>query len=254
MRKFIIIVLLAGVAVTFFWTRYLTKIDLPNIPDPIVVVTAADYPPLCFKQEGKIVGFDIDVVNEVARRLEKNIKIEDTMFEALMPSVQVGRAQVIAAGIAATDERKKTLDFTTPYLVNDPLIILSRADAPQPVASLNDLQGKRVVVNTGHNADAFMTKMDKIIVTRVAAMEDAIALLRAGTVDAYVVAQHTAGALLNTYGAENFRVTPLKDTSENVALGISRRYPQLKAKMIEAVDQMLKDGTIEQLKQKWHIQ
>ena len=64
-----------------------------NMPtsNTIIVGTNAEYPPFCFVENDKIVGFDIDIANEVAKRLGKKIEIKDMSWEALIPELLIGK-------------------------------------------------------------------------------------------------------------------------------------------------------------------
>jgi polar amino acid transport system substrate-binding protein len=253
-KKIISTVLIAVIAVSVvFWVRHFSHKDNPRIPTTLQVVTTADYPPMSFKQDGKIIGFDIDVVTEIARRLGKQIEIKDVLFEALIPYAKAERAQIIAAGLAPTPDRQKEVDFTPPYLTSDQLAIITLSSKSAP-AGTKDLEGKRVVVNTGYNADAYLTKLSGIAIIRIPTLADAVNFIKIGEADAFVTARHTVGQILAQYGKENFNVTFIPDAAEDTALGISKAYPHLQKMVSETLLQMITDGTIEQLKQKWHVQ
>lgn len=95
--------------------------------DTIVVGTNAEYAPFSFKENGTIVGFDIDVITEAIKRLNKKIVLKDMPFDALIPEIQIGNIHVIAAGMTPTPERAQRTLFTQPHATNNSLAIESSA-------------------------------------------------------------------------------------------------------------------------------
>lgn len=252
-RSFIIIMTLVlgfGVA---FWLRQLYQPATPALPHTIIVGTSADFPPMSFKKDGKIIGFDIDIVTEAVKRLGKKMVLKDMPFELLMPQIQLGTIQVVAAGMTTTPEREKRVNFTQPYLAGDPLVVLTMADKPT-ITHLEDLREKRIIVNQGYTADIYMSKLDDFALMRLPAVADALLALRSGKADAFVTASNTIEPLFQQYGQNEFKTFLIDDADENTALGISKRYPKLVEEFSDAIKQMHKDGTIKKLKQKWHVQ
>src|SRR5689334_13273402 len=79
---------------------------IPSEPslDTLIVGTNSEFQPFSFKEGDTITGFDIDVIEEVGKRLDKKIRLKDLPFEALIPEVQLGNIHVIAGGITPTKE------------------------------------------------------------------------------------------------------------------------------------------------------
>src|SRR5690606_5895383 len=107
-----ILVLVSGL----FWYSFFYNPCNQRTVSVIRVVTSADFKPMAFIDGDDIVGFDIDVVKEIARRLNKQIEIQDMPFELLIPQIQLGSIQLIAAGMTVTPERSERVFFTEPYL------------------------------------------------------------------------------------------------------------------------------------------
>jgi polar amino acid transport system substrate-binding protein len=108
----------------------------------ITAGTTADFPPFSFRDSSNdIVGFDIDIAREVARRLDKNIEFQDMPFDSLIPQLKNGTIHIIAAGISATPERKQSVLFTDPYLTGNPLVVLSKKDSG--IDTFKDIKNKK---------------------------------------------------------------------------------------------------------------
>ncbi len=112
----------------------------------LTTCTHLPYAPFQSKDDtGKVVGFDVDVVDQVAKKLGVTQEIVDTPFEGIKSGADLnaGKCDIAAAGMTITDERKKVLDFSDPYFdATQALAVLTGSS----VKSLEDLTGKRIGV------------------------------------------------------------------------------------------------------------
>lgn len=220
--------------------------------DILIVGTESNFPPFAFKEKSELVGFDIDVVKEVARRLQKTIEFKDMGFEALIPQAQLGSMHVIAAGMTPTPERAKVVSFTKPYVNGDPLFIVTLIG--NDAKDLEDLKrGKRVVVNQGYTADFFMSKIEGPELLRLDTPAEAFLALKQGRADAFVTARNTLAPFFKKHDAEGFEYKIIPGTDESTALIVSKNYPELLDAMQKQLDAMDQDGTLQALKKKWDI-
>jgi arginine/lysine/histidine transporter system substrate-binding protein len=217
----------------------------------LIVGTNAEYKPFAFQEDNAILGFDIDLIQEVAKRIGKTVELHDMPFDALIHSLQIGAIQVIAAGITPTAERAQRVLFTKPYLANDLLLIVSRAQ--EPLTSVDQLRGKKVAVNEGFTADYYMSKIEGPELVRFAALLESFMALESGQVDALVAAQTSVNPLIQHYGANAFAVNPIPDTSDTYALAISKKNAELLEPIQKALDALEQEGVIAQLKEKWGL-
>ncbi len=117
-------------------------------PAKITVATDATWPPMEFVDENKnIVGFDIDLVNEIAKAEGFQVEIKNTAWDGIFAGLAAGNYQVIASSVTITDERKATMDFSDPY-VNAGQVLVVRKDS-SGISSLADLKGKKVGAQIG---------------------------------------------------------------------------------------------------------
>lgn len=218
----------------------------------IIVGTNAEYPPYTYVDNEKIVGFDIDVITEVGKRLRKEVIIKDMSFDSLLFEALAGRIQVIAAGMTCTADREKKLYFTQQYISEDPLVIVTLAGQPQ-YQSVAELKGKEVVVNEGFTADWYMAKIEGPRLLRLATVNEAFMALKSRRADAYVAALNAIRPLFQKYGQDYFSITPITGTNENCALGISKKFPDLFHQIEQQIQEMIADGTMAQFKKKWGL-
>lgn len=217
--------------------------------EPLIVSTNAEFPPFTYIENKTIVGFDIDIANEVAKRLGRTIQIKDMPFDALIPDVTLGRVDFVAAGMSYTDERAKRVLFTKSYISQDPFVILSKQKL-----SLDDLNNKTVIVIEGFTADQFMSSKPGVKLVRLPTQADGFMALKSGRADAFVTAKSTVDAFFEVQDASQFQVTTLEGTGETCALVVPKSKPQLLADIQNALDNIAQDGTLAQLKTKWKLQ
>jgi ABC-type amino acid transport substrate-binding protein len=129
--------------------------------DKIVVATSADYPPFEYRKEGKIVGFEIDLVKEFAHSENLELEVIDVEFSGLVPMLSSKRVDMLVSAIAETPERKNSVDFSDIYY-HSKLAFLSNSKSP--LHKLSDMQGKKIGVQTATVIEVFLKNYAKDIV------------------------------------------------------------------------------------------
>ena len=99
------------------------------------------------KLGGGLEGFNIDLANELAKRMGRPIEIEGTEFSALIPGMNAKKYDFLIAPTTVTPERAKAMLFTEGYMETDYMFLQKKSD--KPITSLEDLKGKKVSVNKG---------------------------------------------------------------------------------------------------------
>lgn len=221
--------------------------------DILIVGTSADYPPYATinLDTNEIIGFDIDVMKEVAHRLGKKIDLRDMPFNYLMFDLYLGQIDIIAAGLTPDEDRKKAVLFSKPYLTSDPLIVVTKKDNPK-ITDISDLYGKSVAVNTGYTSDLFLSKIPEIPLVRLKATTDAIMALQANSIYAFATSQSSLNLFLNTQSADHdYQFFTMPTTDDSYSLAYSKQNEILQEKIDLIIDQMECDGTLQKIKQKW---
>ncbi|MFW6141298.1 MAG: basic amino acid ABC transporter substrate-binding protein [Candidatus Saliniplasma sp.] len=139
----ILILVLSLAAVTFSGC-------LEEDDETIVVGTSADFPPFEYIDEdtGDIIGFDIDLTKEILEDQGYEVEVKDMDFGTLIPSLEGGEIDVIAAAMTITEEREEKVDFSDPYYEADQSILL-REGSDIEVNNIEDLEGYKVGAQTG---------------------------------------------------------------------------------------------------------
>jgi polar amino acid transport system substrate-binding protein len=235
----------------FFLGRNRPEATEPAKINVVIVGTNAEYPPFSFIHENQITGFDIDIIKEACARLNKQCEIQDKPFDALIPEVQLGKIHVIAAGMTPTAEREKQVFFTRPHYSGDPLILISPKSAP--IMSVEELNGKNVIVNEGFTADRYISSLTGPNIKRFPAVSEGFLALKSGRGDVFVTAESSVQDYFKLHDRNDFEIVPIENQMETYALVVSKKYPELFANLDKIIGDMLEDGTIATLKAKWNL-
>ena len=94
--------------------------------ETVVLGTNAAFPPFEYVEGKKIVGFDITMGEKIAKTAGMKLEVLDMAFDSLIPALQAGTIDFIAAGMSVTEERKKNVDFSVPYFASEQVIIVRK--------------------------------------------------------------------------------------------------------------------------------
>lgn len=246
--------LIAALSGLMWYKAQQAPTSTPQTTNTVIVGINAEFPPFSFKEDDAFVGFDIDVIKEVLKRLKKEIIFKDMPFDALIPEIQIGNIHVIASGMTPTEERAQRTLFTRPHLTGDSLVIINSKNEP-PLTTLADLEGKTVAVNEGYTADSFMSEQPGIELLRLssALVSDGMLALQSSRADAFVAASLSMKPYFEKYNINDFNITPIPNTEETSAFAISKHYPDLRRDIQVILNEMEQDGTLKSLKTKWNL-
>ncbi len=102
--------------------------------------TSADYPPFESKDGDKIVGFDVDLANALAKKTGHEIEVKDMDFNGLVTALKTNKVDIVLSGMTPTPKRKKQVDFSNVYYTAHNMIVTKKSSG---IKSLDDLKGKR---------------------------------------------------------------------------------------------------------------
>ena len=114
------------------------------------------FPPLGYRDKNnEIIGYDIDLAKEVAKRLGVNFKAQPIDWDAKEMELETGKIDCIWNGFTITEERKKQVDFTIEYTTSNQVVVVKK---DSNITNLNDIKDKRISVQLGTVADQYVTK------------------------------------------------------------------------------------------------
>ena len=225
--------------------------------DTLTLITSPDYPPYEYYDtqggERKIVGFDIDIANAIAKELGFKLKVMESDFNGLIPALQSNRADFVMAGMTPTPERKKNADFSIIYYeAQDTIVAPKGSNLKQP----QDLTGKRVGVQLGTiqetNAKKIAQKVTGIQLKQLNKVPEAIQEIKSRRIDAAIVEDTVAKGFAQANPDLEFNPIPSEEGS-----GSAIAFPK-NSSLVEpfnkVLQQMKDKGEVKQLATKWFSQ
>lgn len=219
--------------------------------DTLVLGFDDTFVPMGFKGDGgKYTGFDIELAEEISKKLGKKIEYQPIDWTMKESELKNGNIDFIWNGFSITDERKKELDFTKAYLKNKQIIITLK---DSDIKTKKDLNGKVVAAQDQSSAvDAIGDYKDnfKELVT-FSTNDEALRDLEAGRCDAVVADEVLSKYYINLKGADNYKVLEDNFGEEEYAVGVRKGDKELIDAWNKAYDELVKDGTASKLSEKW---
>ncbi len=215
--------------------------------DVIVIGMDATYPPFEFVNEnGQISGVSVEIGREIGKTAGKEVEFRNINFDGLITALRTGSIDFVISSMTANDERRKSIDFSEPY-VKTGLAILAGKDAP--VQSVTDLQaaGRKVVVRLGTTGESWARQnLPKAEIKALDLDTSCVMEVVNGNVDAWVYDQLS----IMNYQAKHPEKTrallaPLRE--ESWAVGLRQGDEAKKNLVNETLDRMRKDGSFARL-------
>ena len=199
---------------------------------------------------GGVEGFNIDLANEIGKRLGRPVTIAATQFSGILPGLAAGTYDFVAAPVTVTTERAGNMLFTEGYLNTDFQFVV-RADAPE-VTQLEQFRGQTIAVNRGSAYDTWARELEGRIGWRVESFgtnTDAIQAVLTGrayanvggnTVSAWAVKQN-----------QRLKLSYLHSTGLVWAAPLRQDAGELRGQIENAIECMKLDGTMATMHERW---
>lgn len=215
--------------------------------DKIFVGTNAEFPPFEYLDKGEVTGFDIELVNELGKVMDADVKVLDMSFDGLLPALQMKKVDLVIAGMTATEERKKTVSFTQPYYTASQVIIVKEGN--NSIKSFNDLKGKKVAVMLGFTGDTIVSEIEGVSIERFNAAYAGIMALQADKVEAVVLDSEPA----KNYVKQNpgLVLAEADAEQEEYAIALRKNDKALLEKVEKALAEIKANGTYDALIKKY---
>ena len=214
----------------------------------LTMATNAEFDPWEYHEGDKIVGIDAEVAEEIAKKLGMELKIEDMSFDAVIPSVATGKADIGMAAISVNEERKVSVDFTNTY-ADSALVILVQS-SNEAIASSDDLAGKKVGVQLGTTGDVTATDIvGEESMERYPSYFEAVQSLKQGKIDAIVIDKAPAKVFLGQN--EDIKQVGEEMSSEEYAIAVAKGNTELVEKLNKAIEELQADGTFDAIINKY---
>ena len=214
-------------------------------------------PPFEYVSNGQRIGFEVDLMNEIARRLALTAVFVDTQWETILQQMQAGQYDAIVGGITITPEREQSLAWSTPYMTTTLSIVVDSRRSPQ-IRSIADLRSASVGVQAATTDYDIAVKLQQkgqigsVKVYSFDRIQDAMVDLAAGRITA-VMKVYPVAAWLARQTPDLSIVAQVPDDPQPLGIGFARSNPGLLAAVNRALADMKRDGTYARLAQKWGV-
>ena len=204
----------------------------------VKMITEATFPPYEFLRGQEIVGIDVEICRAVAQKLGKGFQAETVDFDSVIPAVISGKADLAAAGITITEDRKKNVDFSIPYVKTGIVVISKKSN---PFKDVAQLKGKKIGVQGGTTSETYVLEQLKQEPDRSRSPAEACAALKSGRVDFVISDIDPAKNCVK--GEQDLQLSDFI-TSEEYAVAIRKGQPELLAAINATIAELKQNGKL----------
>ncbi len=226
----------------------------------LIIGTSADYPPYEFHylKDGKDVigGFDIAIAGEIAKGMGVKLEIKDMQFDGLLAALQAGTIDIVISGMSPTEERRKSVDFSTIYYYATHGVIVRKADQAKysTVDALKNarLSAQKGTIQVGIAKTQILGMSEEEaekavdVVKEVGSIKNLILDLKNGNVDAIVAELPVAQAYVKANSDLALAAPTFKDEDGGSAIAIKQGNPSLVAAINKTLERLMAQDKINQ--------
>ncbi|MEU6250708.1 transporter substrate-binding domain-containing protein [Glycomyces sp. NPDC047010] len=217
----------------------------------LTVCTNVPFVPFEYQEDGEYVGFDMDLMNMLADRLDQTVEVVEISFDSISSgeALNAGTCDIAAAGLSITEERQAAMGMSQAYYRADQALVVPDGSA---VATLDDLSGVQVAVQSGSTGEAYANDNAEQYGYEVVAFEsmgDIASALSAGTVGASIADLATWQQMIET--ASGLTLVQTIETAEHYGFAVQKDDTELLDEVNAMLDAAFEDGTYAELYEKW---
>ena len=212
------------------------------------------YPPMEYLDQDGVtpIGFDVEVANEISKKLGLELKIVDTAWDGIFTSLDSNRYDCIISAVSITDERKEKYNLTEPYIANKLVLVTAKgvnAKSPEELADL------RVGTQTETTADNYMKDLianglelkDYYVYDKIIQCFDELKL---GRLDAVLVDSVVAAYYIGE-DTDEYSVVWQNDEAEPMGICLKKGNDELTEKIEDIITELYDDGTMTKIAEKY---
>ena len=219
----------------------------------IVIATDATWPPMEYVDEStkEIVGFDIDLMAAIAKEGGFSYKFKNAAWDGIFAGLAAGKYDAIMSSVTITEERKKKMDFSNPYINAGQILIVPKKTSG--VSKLTDLKGKTVAAQIGTTGSFEIEKIEGVKLKAYDEIGLAFEDLINGRVDAVVADTPVAAdfALENETYKGKLKIVGEPFTDEYYGVAVQKGNQEVLDAINRGIDKVVGTGTYERIEKKW---
>ena len=201
----------------------------------LCVGTNAEFKPYEYLENNKMVGFDIEFMELLGKKLAYEIKWQNMSFDGLLPALQMKKIDAVIAGMSATPEREKAVSFSIPYIFFESghdVIVNSKST----FKNKNDLKGKTIGVQLGTIQEQF-AKENGSNPRLYNSFTEAFLDLQNQKIDGVIIASTSATEYLKTMKGIK-KIDTIKDKSPKAAIAFRKSDAKLAKEFSDAISEL----------------
>lgn len=225
------------------------KIDEIKENGKIVVGLSADYAPYEFHAmidgEDKVVGFDVNLANEIAKDLGVDLEIKEMDFDALISALKAEQIDAIISGMNPTDERKEQIDFSDIYYESTYAVLTKKDDASK-FNSKSDLDGKIIGAQLGSTQQQIAE--NEVKASKVSLLQDVNSLilaLKTGKVDAVITEEPVAAMAMENNSELALSNISFEAEGGGNVIGVQKDSPKLVEALNKTISRLKDSGDLD---------
>jgi ABC-type amino acid transport substrate-binding protein len=218
-------------------------------PGKFVVATSADNPPYEFINNGKIVGFDIDLAEEIAKELDQELVIKNLDFPGLLPALLSGNVDAVIAALTVTPDRLNNVDFSESYIGTEMAVLYKDG---MVINSNEDLQKKTIGVQFGTTWEDYAKQLvEDTQGGRIKSLSNNLTLIQElnnSNVDIVIMEKQQVEKFTAKYS--DLKSLAIPETRSDFAIAFSKDS-ELTEKVNRIIQKLKATGFLAQLQSKW---
>lgn len=220
----------------------------------LVMGTSADYAPFEYVETAKsdeIIGFDIELAKMIGEKLGYEIKVENMDFNSLITALQAKKFDIVLSGMSPTPEREEVVDFSIPYYETEQYLVFKKE---KDYKELAELKGGLVGAQISSIQETLAKEFGEVNGFKVESrnlIPELVQELKTGRFDAAVIENIVA----ENYLANNddLAAFPIEVEEPDFKAAVFQKGSSLKAEFDKVIEELVADGTIDELKEKWFV-
>ncbi|AJY75692.1 substrate-binding periplasmic protein [Paenibacillus beijingensis] len=218
----------------------------------LIIATSGNYRPITFMNEqGKLDGLDIELGTMLAEKLGVEVEFVPGNLSGLIPGLTAGKFDLVMSGLLATDQRKKSIDFSEKYGQDGVIAVVKETNTT--ATDVSKLEGLVVGVIGGSGSHTVVQGIGGYKeLKEYPGNAEAFTDLKAGRIDVYALGKIAAADFIkNDKGKDRLKIIGNVYATKEMGIGLRKDEPELKAVLDEFVQEKIKDGTVDNLANKW---
>ncbi|MGZ7441583.1 transporter substrate-binding domain-containing protein [Paenibacillus sp. TH7-28] len=223
--------------------------DTTTADKTLTIGMSADFPPYEFhikneQGEDQIVGFDVEIANEIAKDMGAKLEIKDLKFDSLLNELASGRVDLVISGLSPTPERAKQIDMSKIYYKAEQAVVTREADKDK-FSTMESLEGAKIGVQLGSIQEEMAKKVPNGKLTSLAKINDIIMQLNTNRVDAAILEGPVAESFVKNVKGLVITDAKPENEDEGYVIGVKKGNQELLDQVNSTLDRLIGDGSID---------